>query len=93
MIGRDNWEILPWGRNSLCLGKKCLTTLFSNDTFLKDSVKSSIAESSFVVAEIYSTACLNSISLKVKKIEKCASLEEIFQTVIIKSNPIFQFRN
>lgn len=33
MTEKDNWEVLPWGRNSLCLGEKGLTIL-SQVTFL-----------------------------------------------------------
>ena len=25
MTGKDNWEIVPWGRNSLCLGEEFMT--------------------------------------------------------------------
>lgn len=35
MTERDNWQALPWGRNSLCLGETGLTIL-SQMTFLFD---------------------------------------------------------
>lgn len=34
MTEKDNWEVLPWGRNSLCLGEKKGLTTLSQMTFL-----------------------------------------------------------
>lgn len=78
------------GEEIVCVWKRSAWPFYFQVTLIFErQFKSSIAESSFVVAEIYTMACLNLFSLKVKKIEKCSSLEEISKLLLWKAIQYF----